>query len=344
MRLLILLITISLSFTSCNSQSDNKTKSVDENNVDLFHQFSDNLVHEKDSKSPYTGKLESTSKSDKVIINFKNGEKDGSFLRFNNNGDTLEYREYDEGNELFTIQYKYKNGQLNERNRSGKVKGDQKDIEIFNTAFELITDKKFDKLDDYLNPLWSSYGSTFTICEQLFGELKEFRVKKITKEYVEHQNSEHLKAKIDLTFRDTTFEVAFLIVEYTDNLKGQGFSFPSFDYDLKPDDVITEIIKDVNDKNIDEIINVTQFTEQHRQALKNDFDQIEQIDESVEFINCSFGLFPKTQLTKNYLINVGDENQILALTYIFDTNGDVEFTAFKFLPYRKPYMVLHNIL
>ena len=343
MRILIILIIISSGITSCSFQESNQSKSIDGNRADLFHQLSDNLVYEKDSKSPFTGELVSTSKTDKVIINFTNGVKNGSFLRFNNNGDTLEYSEYDTGKELFTIRYKYKDGKLDERKKSEKVKGDEQDSEIFNTALNLIIDEEFDKLDDYLNSLRSSYESTFKTSKQLFGELSEFKLKDISKEYVEHQNSEHLRAKIDLTFRDTTFEVGFLIVEYADKLAGQGFSFPSFDYDLKPDDLVTKIIKDINDKNIDEIIRITQFTEQHRELLEKDLEKIRQIDGAVELINCSLGLFPTTQLTKKYLTKAGDEKQVLELIYLFKDNGDLEFATFKSLPNRQPYMVLHKI-
>ena len=344
MRILILLITLSISITSCNSQMNDQPKSIDENSVDLFHQLSDNLVYEKDSKTPYSGELISKSKTDKVIIHFKDGSRDGSFLRYNNEGDTLEYRVYNSGKELFTTQYDYKDGKLNERKRSEKVKGDEQDREIFVTALNLIKNKEFDKLDDYLKPLWSSYGSTFNTCEQLFGELKGFKIKDIDKEYVEHQDSEHLRAKIDLIFKDTTFEVGFLIVEFSDKLTGEGFTFPSFNYDLKQDYLVTKIIKDVNDENIDEIIKITQFTEQHRELLEKGFERIGQIDESTEFINCSLGLFPKTQLSKKYLTNVGKEKQVIELTYLFEENGNVQFVTFKLLPYRKPYMVLHKIL
>lgn len=343
MRTLLLLITLSISITSCNSQTNNQPKSIDENSVDLFHQLSDNLVYEKDSKNPYSGELISKSKTDEVIIHFKDGLRDGSFLRFNNEGDTLEYIEYKSGKELFTIRYEYKNGELHERKKSEKIKGDEQDREIFITALNLIKNEEFDELDEYLNPLWSSYGSTFKTCKELFGELREFEIKDIDKEYVEHQNSEHLRARINLIFKDTTFEVGFLIVEYSDKLKGQGFSFPSFNFDLKPDDLVTKIIKDVNDKNIDEIIRITQFTEQHRELLEKDFDRIGEIDESTEFINCSLGLFPKTQLSKKYLANIGNEKQVIELTYLFEENGDVEFVTFKLLPYRKPYTVMHKI-
>jgi hypothetical protein len=344
MRTLVLLITLSICISSCSSQTNKQPKSIDENSVDLFHQLSDNLVYEKDAKTPYTGELVSTSKTDKVIINFEDGLRDGSFLRYNNDGDTIEYREFNSGKDLFTIQYKYKNGELHELKRSEKVKGDEQDREIFVTALNLIKKKEFDELDDCLNPLWPSYGSTFNTCEQLFGELEGFKIKDIDKEYIEHQNSEHLRARIDLIFKDTTFEVGFLIVEFSDKLSGEGFTFPSFNYDLKPDGLVTKIIRDVNDENIDEIIRITQFTEQHRGLLEKDFDRVGQIDVSTEFINCSLGLFPETQLSKKYLISVGEEKQVIELTYLFEENGDMEFVTFKLLPCRKPYMVLHKIL
>ena len=204
MKILILLLTLLISITSCNSQANDQHKSNDDITVDLFHQLSDNLVYEKDSKTPYTGELISKSKTDKVIIHFKDGLRDGSFLRYNNQGDTLEFSEYKSGKEMFTIRYEYKNGELLERKKSEKVKADEQDREIFVKALNLIKDKKFGELDDYLSPLWSSYGSTFKTCEQLFGDLKDFTIKDIDKKYVEHQNSEHLSAKINVIFEDTT--------------------------------------------------------------------------------------------------------------------------------------------
>ncbi|MEM6719551.1 MAG: hypothetical protein AAF611_09565 [Bacteroidota bacterium] len=330
LKTLILLLATIYCFTSCSFQQSN-------NNVDLFVQVTDNLVYEEDSETPYTGTFVHTAKTDKLVVDFKNGLQDGAFLRYNENGDTLRYSEYDAGKELFSIQYTYNDGKLTARKKSEIVTGNAKDREIFTKALTMIKHKEFIQLDTYLNPLVSAYKGTFTTCEQLFGPFQEFNIKEVTKEYVEHQDAHHLIAKIDLKFRDKTLDVGFLIIKYSDELKGEGFSFPTFDYDLKPDNLITKMIKSVNEKNADALIKNSQFEEKHKEAIKKDFDKIGNIDESAAFVNCRLGLFQTTQLSKRYLTKVNGEKKIIEMLYEFNADGNIEFRFFQVMPYRRPY-------
>lgn len=341
MKQIIPIILSVVFLTSCHSQGS------DENNVDLYQQYSADQgyidFYEKDSKTPYTGQLISESKTDNVLINFHNGKMNGSFLRLNSNGDTLEIRKYDFGKELYSINYKYDNGKIVERKESKKENGDNQDFEIFTNSLNLIQTKQFSELDDYLNPLHSSYESTFIKLESLFGKLEKFEIKTISKEYYDYNKSEHLRAQINLHFKDKDLEVGFLIVEEPKELTGQGFSFPSLDYELIKDDLIFKIISGLNNNDVDEIIKMTQFTEQHKEVLQKDFEKIGEISSTPEFLNCHFGFFNETLLIKDYLVTVGDEQQVLALTYKIDENNRIELLQFKFLPYRKPYMVMHKI-
>ena len=341
MKQITFLIITTIFLSSCNFQSTEK------NSVDLYQQYSAdggyNVFYEKDSETPYSGKLVSESKTDKVLINFKNGKMDGAFIRLKSNGDTLELRKYSQGAELYSIHYKYEDGELVERKKSEKEKGDSQDFEIFTTALNLIRNKQFNELDEYLNPLSSSYESTFLKLESLFGSLQDFKVKEINKEYVERQNSEHLSAKIDLNFQDKFFEVGFLIVEYPKKLKGQAFSLPSFDYELIKDNNVAQIINSLNNKDVDQIIEITRFTEQHREILLEDFEKIDKISGNPKFLNCHFAFLNETLLMKDYLVTVGDERQVLALTYKIDENHGIELMKCRLLPYRKPYMVMHKI-
>lgn len=326
---------------SCHSQA------IDENSVDLYQQYSADEgysdFYEKDSKTPYTGQLISESKTDQVLINFKNGKMNGSFLRLNSNGDTLELRKYDFGTELYSISYKYDNGKMVERKKSKKENGDTQDFEIFTKSLNLIKTKQFSELDDYLNPLHSGYESTFLKLESLFGKLEKFEIKKISKEYYDYNKSEHLRAEIHLHFKEKSLEVGFLIVEKPNEISGQGFSFPSLGYELIKDDLIFKLINSLNNYDVDEIIKMTQFTEQHKEVLQKDFDKIGEISSAAEFLNCHFEFFNETLLMKDYLVTVGSEQQVLALTYKIDENNGIELMQFKFLPYRKPYSVMHKI-
>lgn len=328
-------------FAGCNAQSTEK------NTVDLYRQYSADkgyhVFYRKDADTPYSGRLVSESGTDKVIVNFRNGKMDGFFLRLNSSGDTLELRKYNQGAEIYTINYQYKDGKLVERKKHEKESGDKQDFEIFSKALNLIKHKQFNELDNYLNPLHAGYENTFLKLESLFGTLQDFKIKAISKAYIEHQNAEHLSAEIELSFQNKNIEAGFLIVEYPDELKGEGFSFPSFDYALIKDDKAAGIINSLNNNDVDALIKMTQFTEQHREKILKNFEQIDEISGPPVFLNSHFDFFNEIRLIKDYLVTVGQEKQVLALTYKINKKNSIALMQFRFLPYRKPYMVMHKI-
>ena len=133
----------------------------------------------------------------------------------------------------------------------------------------------------------------------MFGKLEKFEIKKISKEYYDYNKSEHLRAKINLHFKDKDLEIGFLIVEEPKELTGQGLSLPSLDYELIKDDLIFKLINNLNNNEANEIIKMTHLTEQHKELLQKDIDKIDEISDTPEFLNCHFVFFNETLLVKD---------------------------------------------
>ncbi len=329
----ILLALSLLLFDSCNSQTAN---------VDLYYKYSFNSpikVFNKKTKKPYSGEFVSISNNDKVRIEFKDGKMDGTYLRTFIDGDTLEYKKYENGIKLLSLDFIYHNGKLDYKELIKDQNGNNADIKLFIESCNLLVNNNFNELDNLLD---NDYSETFKKLKYLFGPLQSFKLNNVTKKYYRYNKSEHITGDITFYFSKKDLNLAFLIVMTPQKIKGQGFIYPTLDYEIEKSQIDRKVIKSINEKNIDEFISLTQYSDSHKTFFKKKFEKIGEISKDSRFLNTHFDYFNRLLLVQDYLVVIDNEKQVLSLIYDINKNN-LNLIDIKFSNYHKDFNVLHRI-
>jgi antitoxin component YwqK of YwqJK toxin-antitoxin module len=298
---------------------------------------------EKDSDTPYSGKYISESTNDIVTIDFKNGKKDGEFIRLNNQGDTTEFIKYKNGRNISEINSTFKEGKLIEQEVIKNIKGSSEDKQIFDKVKDLLISSNYYELDDFLNPLFgNSYKSKFNNLKNQFGNLKSIEIDEITKKLYPYNSSEHMRAKIKFNFEDIQLNSTFLIVKEIDGkLKGQAFTHRPIARELLPDSKIDEVIDILIKKDVDRFLSIKHIDEKHRKEIDDYLNDFGKISSDYKFLNTEFLIGEIMVYLKNYLVEIDGEKQILTLKYNATSKNTLDLRLFYLSPHRRPFEVMH---
>ena len=125
-------------------------------------------------------------------------------------------------------------------------------------------------------------------------------------------------------------------------IKGQGFIYPTLDYEIEKSQIDRKVIKSINEKNIDEFISLTQYSDSHKTFFKKKFEKIGEISKDSRFLNTHFDYFNRLLLVQDYLVVIDNEKQVLSLIYDINKNN-LNLIDIKFSNYHKDFNVLHRI-
>lgn len=332
------LLVISLIIQSCNSQTVN---------VELYQIYSpinEVKVYEQKSLKPYTGKFVSTSKTDKVEIDFKDGKINGNYLRTFSNGDTIKYSNYKDGLEVSSLDFIYDNRKLDYKELIKNEPGDSQDFKLFIKTCDFIINEKFNELYSFLNPLHRSYEETFQKLEYLFGPLKNCEIKEVQKKFYRYNESVHITAKINFEFKKRNLEASFKIIEEPFEITGQAFQFPVFDFEFDKNAIVNQIIKIFNNKDTNKFIALTSYTPNHEEQVKTFLNQTGEISSDYEFLNSHFSFYNETLLIQDYLVEINNEKTVMSLIFEIKDENKLELININLLPYYREYSVPHRIM